>query len=281
MQARLFLKDNSNLWVFATRPFVGAAIEVSIPDREVVPRIGLPVLIADSKERYPIRLELLIPRRDLTVEALNDPGEPKRRLGASLDLYADHNKMLVYVLLRDAARLVGCGGPAYRGWLTEAEEGCRALFYRNATANIALIDGGPARYEFLLDLDGAWVADLETALAGDNNDLRYTAKKYADITIAYDDPGPSQPLYFTVVEHAITIYLATAPGGAILTTSADIKQLIENAPDPAARALVEVNHKWGNNGSGVVTTMLPPALVPLGWGTEDPAVAGVTWDSTR
>jgi len=112
-------------------------------------------------------------------------------------------------------------------------------------------------------------ASLTTALAGDDNDLVFTAKVSGaagnDIAIAYVDPADNdKELAVTVAGKAITVSLATGPAGAITSTAAEIQAAIEDTP--AASALVSVADADGNDGTGVVAAM---ALTPLANGADN------------
>lgn len=103
-------------------------------------------------------------------------------------------------------------------------------------------------------------ATLETALTGENNDLKYTAKGTGtagdNVSIEYADPAVESAELEVVVDGSeITVNLATNDqnGGEIITTADEIKAAI--ALVPAAVALVTVADKAGNDGSGVVTAM--------------------------
>lgn len=112
-------------------------------------------------------------------------------------------------------------------------------------------------------------AVLTTALAGAQNDLKFTAVTpgtYGNgITIVYADPGGNNAvLSVGVVTKAITVNLATGAGGAITSTAALVKAAIEaSAP---AHALVTVTYPSSNDGTGVVTAL---SSTPLASGTDD------------
>jgi hypothetical protein len=112
------------------------------------------------------------------------------------------------------------------------------------------------------DMDATHAA-LSTNLAGDNNDVVWTAVVGGaagnNTTIAYVDPaGNNQPLGVVVAGTAITVNLATDGAGAITSTADDIKD--EVAATPAAAALVTGADKAANDGSGVVIAMAATAL---------------------
>lgn len=122
----------------------------------------------------------------------------------------------------------------------------------------------PVRRSALAALATAPVAaSLTTALAGDNNDLTYTALVPGTagngIAVQYIDPaGNDKPLAVNVVGSAILVSLATGPAGAITSTAGDIAT--EIAATPAAAALVSAGNAAGNDGTGVVTAMTLTAL---------------------
>lgn len=115
--------------------------------------------------------------------------------------------------------------------------------------------------EYIIDIttEGAvGPATLDTALAGADNDIRYTA--VADdvagnsISVEYVDPGAlSQPLSVSVEGRKITVSLATDGAGVITSTAADIMAAV-NA-DTDASALVSADLAPDNDGTGVVTAM--------------------------
>jgi hypothetical protein len=101
-------------------------------------------------------------------------------------------------------------------------------------------------------------ASLTTALTGNNNDMKFTAKAPGtggnSITVAYVDPSANDAtLSVSVTGSAITVNLATSSEGAITSTAAQIKAAIEASA--AANALVAVAHHTGNDGSGVVIAL--------------------------
>src|SRR5258708_16022767 len=87
----------------------------------------------------------------------------------------------------------------------------------------------------LNELDAAgsnfYVASLTTALAGANNDLKFTAKTGGinDITIAYVNPGVETPSESVVVTgHAIVVTLRSV--SSVLSTAAQVAAaLADNA----------------------------------------------------
>lgn len=107
-------------------------------------------------------------------------------------------------------------------------------------------------------------AELETDLAGYNNDLKFTARVVgaagALISIRYVDPAvPSAAISVSVAENAITVNLATDAGSLITSTAINVLLKISN--HATAKGLVRVDLKSGNDGTGVVTTMAATNLV--------------------
>lgn len=106
-------------------------------------------------------------------------------------------------------------------------------------------------------------ATLETNLAGDNNDLKFTSKLKGHfgnaIKVEYVDPdAASAKLGVTVSGTTISVSLATDVSKDITSTAALVKAAIEATP--AAAALVTVANKAANSGVGVVTAMAATAL---------------------
>lgn len=102
-------------------------------------------------------------------------------------------------------------------------------------------------------------AKLTTALAGNNNDLVFTAKVDRAIKVAYIDPaGNSKALAISVTASTISVSLATSGAGAITSTAAEIKAAIE--ADYLANELVAVTYPADNDGTGVVTALVATAL---------------------
>ncbi len=116
-------------------------------------------------------------------------------------------------------------------------------------------------------------ATLTTALAGTNNDLKYTATagdQEADnadftagnaVTVAYAVAGNNTALSVDVTASAITVNVATDGGGAATSTAAQVRDAV-NGDDEAA-ALVTAENASGNDGTGVVTAL---AATPLAGG---------------
>lgn len=112
---------------------------------------------------------------------------------------------------------------------------------------------------------GAAAASLTTNMAGENNDMVFTANDTGVagnlLTIELIDPGAAdQALAASMVGNSIKVLLATgaAPGMAITSTAAEVKLAIENVA--AADAAITIAHKAGNSGAGVVTALTETAL---------------------
>lgn len=104
-------------------------------------------------------------------------------------------------------------------------------------------------------------AFLETIFAGANNDLRFEqigSGTLPTIEFTMDNSG-SNPVVATF-QNTIVVYLSQTFGSCFLT-AADIKTLFETSS--AARALVRVTHKAGNNGSGAICQ---PATTDISFG---------------
>lgn len=89
-------------------------------------------------------------------------------------------------------------------------------------------------------------------------DLTYTSKIYSgnDITINYIKPvSINQPLVVSVVDRAITVYLATDGSAAATSTASDIKSAIE--ADATANALVSISVSGTGSTIQVSTASLP------------------------
>lgn len=102
---------------------------------------------------------------------------------------------------------------------------------------------------------------VKTALTGSNNDLVLIARKTGNqnVTIVLADPAANNAaLSVSVSTEAITVHLATGPGGAITSTAAQVKAAIEASV--AAAALVVVALAPSNDGTGVVTALGSTAL---------------------
>ena len=106
-------------------------------------------------------------------------------------------------------------------------------------------------------------ATLSTDLAGNDNDLKFTAKLKGHfgntIKVAYVDPDAANAkLAVTVSGTTIAVSLATDANKAITSTAANVKAAIEAVP--AAAALVTVANVAANSGAGVVAAMAATAL---------------------
>lgn len=123
-------------------------------------------------------------------------------------------------------------------------------------------------------------ASLTTALAGDNNDMTYTAVATGpdgnSITVEYIDPGADGALSVAVTGTAIAVTLAYG-GGGVTSKAADVKAAIDGTP--AAAALVTVANAAGNTGAGLVAAM---AATPLAGGVAGTvgAAGQVVYDGT-
>lgn len=122
-------------------------------------------------------------------------------------------------------------------------------------------------------LGGGWqpsgvpiTASLTTALAGNNNDLKFTHKIHGAnhtggnaVTVAYiDPPGNNAALAVSVTGNAISVSLATDGASAVTSTAAQVRDAI-NAHVDASRLVVAANAA-GNDGTGVVTALAATAL---------------------
>ena len=106
-------------------------------------------------------------------------------------------------------------------------------------------------------------ATLSTDLAGNDNDLKFTAKLKGHfgntIKVAYVDPDAANAkLAVTVSGTTIAVSLATDATKAITSTASNVKAAIEAVP--AAAALVTVANVAANSGAGVVAAMAATAL---------------------
>ena len=111
-------------------------------------------------------------------------------------------------------------------------------------------------------------ASLSTALAGDNNDLVFTARQAGAfgnlLQVQYVDPaGNNQALAVTQVGALIRVSLATGVAGAITSTASQVKAKIEDSA--TANSLVSVALKANNTGATAVTAM---AATNLSGGTN-------------
>lgn len=135
--------------------------------------------------------------------------------------------------------------------------GVRRLFQRNpADGNVANI-GTKRDIPILGKVKGAIAATLTTALAGANNDLKYTAKVEGTVgnatTVRYVVAGANTVLSVAVVGAAITVNSATSGASAATSTAADVLAAVQASA--AASALVKVENAAGNDGTGVITAL--------------------------
>ncbi len=139
-----------------------------------------------------------------------------------------------------------------------------AVVAADVTNGIALTTACPERTVLhVTNTEQEAKATLSTDLAGDNNDLKFTAKLKGHfgntIKVAYVDPDAANAkLAVTVSGTTITVSLATGANKAITSTAANVKAAIEEVP--AAAALVTVANVAGNSGEGVVAAMAATAL---------------------
>lgn len=122
-------------------------------------------------------------------------------------------------------------------------------------------------------------ASLTTALAGTNNDLKYTAKDISangnSVRVRYVVAGVSTSLSVSVSGLDITVNVATDGSSAATSTAAQVKAAVE-ASQPAAN-LVTVANAPGNDGTGVVTALGFTSLaggVPYVLGSPSSRIAG-------
>ena len=124
-------------------------------------------------------------------------------------------------------------------------------------------------------------ATLTTALTGTNNDLTYTAVANDttgnSITVAYVVAGASTPLTVAVVGNAITVNVATNGSSAATSTALQVRDAVRASA--AARALVNVDLKTGEDGTGVVTALTATAL--SGGTAGVLGVGGARWGRKR
>uniref|UniRef100_A0A6H1ZH75 Uncharacterized protein n=1 Tax=viral metagenome TaxID=1070528 RepID=A0A6H1ZH75_9ZZZZ len=116
---------------------------------------------------------------------------------------------------------------------------------------------------------GSVKATLSTALAGDNNDLTYTARVAGPsgnaITVAYTSGASAGNEVVTVTGSAISVQVASG-----VSTSTQVLAKLRDSS--AAYTLVSVANAAGNDGSGAVVTMGATNLTGGAWGagTSDP-----------
>jgi len=103
---------------------------------------------------------------------------------------------------------------------------------------------------------------LKTALAGNNNDLVFTAKRFgkasSGIRVRYVVSGNNTALSVSVSGKDITVNVATDGGGAATSTATQVRTAV-NASTSAA-ALVGASNAPGNDGTDVVAAMAYTAL---------------------
>jgi len=111
---------------------------------------------------------------------------------------------------------------------------------------------------------------LSTALAGDNNDLVFTAKfPFTNIKIEYIDPSANSAVLGLGLSKAntITVNLATSGAGAITTTANDILALINT--NAVSKDMVSAALKGTDTGATAVTALTATALAdgnyPIGY----------------
>lgn len=108
-------------------------------------------------------------------------------------------------------------------------------------------------------------AFLETALAGANNDIAFVAKAPGAggtaITITIAVAGNNTALSIGVVGNAITINSATDGSGVATSTAAQVIAAIKASA--AASALVHVENKTGNDGTGAVVALAATNLIDV------------------
>jgi hypothetical protein len=125
----------------------------------------------------------------------------------------------------------------------------------------------------------AVAAALTTALAGNNNDLVFTAKTKGvignTISIRYVDPG-IETATETVVVTGKAIVVTLRSVSSVLSTAAQVKAAIE--ANAAAHALVAVTNASSNNGTGHVIALAATALTGGVDGTVGAAEAMVYYD---
>lgn len=107
---------------------------------------------------------------------------------------------------------------------------------------------------FITNFDGpaTGLYEFETALTGNNNDLRFYSP-FSDAQITYTDPGALGVESVLTTGHSVVVTLANDAGPAIISTAATIKATI--LADAASAAVLTPVLKPGNTGAGVVTAM--------------------------
>lgn len=140
--------------------------------------------------------------------------------------------------------------------------------------SITYVDPGAGNEELSIEANGRDIvvtlatgdpvaAALTTALAGDDNDVTFTAVETGadgnNITVAYVDPEANDSGANVVVDGTdIVINLGTDDEGEILTTATHIVNLITQSS--AASALVTAELATENDGTGVVIAMTETGL---------------------
>jgi hypothetical protein len=108
-------------------------------------------------------------------------------------------------------------------------------------------------------------AFLETALTGTNNDIAFVARTPGAggtaITIAIVVSGNNTALSISVSTNAITINSATNGSGTAISTAAEVIAAIK--AHAAANALVHVENKTGNDGTGAVVALSAANLIDV------------------
>lgn len=100
-------------------------------------------------------------------------------------------------------------------------------------------------------------AAVATALAGTNNDLRFTAVRPGTegnaARIRYVVSGNNTPLSVTRSGNDVTVNVATDGAGVATSTAAQVRDAV-NASDEA-KHLLKAENETGNNGTGVVAAL--------------------------
>lgn len=108
-----------------------------------------------------------------------------------------------------------------------------------------------------LGIGGGARATLTTALAGTNNDIKYTSKERGPdgngTRVRYVVAGNNTPLSVTVTGRDITVNVATSGVGAATSTGAQVRDAVNG--NAAASALVLAENATGNDGTGVVAAL--------------------------
>lgn len=123
--------------------------------------------------------------------------------------------------------------------------------------------GGSSNNSFAVrGLRGPWTiggyparATLTTAIAGNNNDLKYTATNGGtagnSIRIRYVVSGNNTPLSVTRSGNDITVNVATDGGGVATSTGAAVRDAVNSAMS----GYVKAENATGNDGTGVVAAL--------------------------